>query len=108
MISDTAGTPKLLVEIMTASGRRAVDVQRIRSSAVIFENGRFFVTLEKDKKNSLPVNFSFDFSDSIFLAPGDCVKRLVNILGRSEKPFEAVNLRLRFSKLLEKQPYFRR
>ena len=59
----------MLVEIMVASGRRAIDIQRIKSSAVLKEGNEFFVTLEKDKQNSLPVNFSFSFEDPIFEEP---------------------------------------
>ena len=47
------------------SGRRAVDVKRISAEAVLFQNGTWYVTLPKDKQNSLPVNFSFQFEDSL-------------------------------------------
>ena len=82
----------MLVEIMLASGRRAVDIMRIRSSAIIQQNGVFFVTLEKDKQNSLPVNFAFDFSDALFTDPQECIRRLSSILLASERPFKEVSL----------------
>ena len=82
----------MLVEIMVASGRRAVDVMRIRSSAVIQQNGVFFATLEKDKQNSLPVSFAFEFTDELFLHPQDCVTRLSTMLSSAERPFKQVSL----------------
>ena len=77
---------------MIASGRRAVDIIRIQSSAVTQQNGVFFVTLEKDKQNSLPVNFAFDFADALFEDSQNCAERLTKILDQSEEPFKMVSL----------------
>ena len=65
---------------------------RMSSSATIQQNGVFFVTLAKDKQNSLPVNFAFEFSDPLFTNQQECADRLSAMLLSSETPFNQVSL----------------
>ena len=90
LLAQLRDVDKLAVSIMIASGRRAVDIGRIHKEGVQKVGGRWFVTLAKDKVNSLPVNFSFNFEDSLIDEP-EMTNRLNRELELNTKPFEKVN-----------------
>ena len=76
---------------MAASGRRAIDISRIQTKAILFTKGRWFTTLEKDKKNSLPVNFSFNFDDTLFKSSWSLNEQLRITIATTGSPFVDIN-----------------
>ena len=89
-MSQLEGLDKLSVSIMIASGRRAVDVSRIVSEGVQNVEGRWFVTLGRDKVNALPVNFSFNFEDPV-LGGSDMSEIMKHALESNDRPFCNIN-----------------
>ena len=92
LISKLEGRARLLVEIMVVSGRRAVDILRIKSTGVLVNENNFFITLDKDKKNSLPVSFTFNFHDPVITNQDESRLTLLNALQTDEEPFKDVSL----------------
>ena len=82
---------QIAVCTMAASGRRAMDIRRIKSEGVLQSDGKWFVTLDKDKQNSLPVNFMFEYKDNIFKEVNSLDQRFQNELDRKSEPFENVD-----------------
>ena len=76
---------------MAASGRRAIDISRIQKKATFYSDDKWFVTLDKDKQNALPVNFSFKFDDVLFEEMAQLQKRLSSAFQKSDAPFNRVN-----------------
>ena len=84
---------QLHVLIMICSGRRFIDVSRIDTKTLKLLGDKFICKIEKTKTSSLPVLFSFEFSDRELLVDWKFYKaRFLDICRKEEKPFENTNM----------------
>ena len=57
---------KMFILILSASGRRSVDISRINSSQVKFMGDKCFATVHKDKTHRHPVTFSWEWNQDFY------------------------------------------
>lgn len=67
LLSQLRGADKLFIAILASSGRRGKDIQRLSAANISYLNDRYICQIPRDKCNSLPVSFSFDWDPSLNL-----------------------------------------
>ena len=85
---------KCALWLMILSGRRAADISRIRSADLSFKDSHVYLSLSRDKVNSSPVVFSFEWRSSLDADLEASEAFFREIAQREERPFETVNWQL--------------
>ena len=82
----------LFILSLSSSGRRSIDFINLKSENVRFLDGRYYVTLEKDKMNSSPVRFSFEWDKTLKFDSVSIDSWFGKLLQLQAKPFLSVNM----------------